>query len=141
MSAKGRRSLEPSADGWTYAQEREFLENLVYQRVNYFLVLFGLVVAGASAATSLVLFKCVLWFGTVILSLLGVAIAGVQWKLDFVLDVLFEHPEHPITVVSAAARHGRLRGLVGYVIPVVCCAAILLAAILATIGILTVGSP
>ena len=43
---------EGTTDGWSFEKERGFIANIVCQRSNFLIVLFGLIIAGAIADKS-----------------------------------------------------------------------------------------
>lgn len=123
---------------WTMSQEREFIENLLCQRFNFFMVFFGLIVAGAFATRSEPLFCSILWVGAFVSLLLATTLFRAQMKLDFILEGFFKnHPDHPATIVHEACKDellGSARRVIGYGIPLLCTVLLFLGAFLASIG-------
>jgi hypothetical protein len=113
--------------GWNFSQERAFVENLLGQRFNFLLVFFSIFVAGAVTARDTPFLQAsVLSLGAVIAFYLALAIARTQLKLDLLLEVLFEDPSHPATVVNVKAKGTSRRRLIGYVLPRICFGALTL---------------
>ncbi len=54
---------------WDMSQERAFMEDLVCQRFNFFLILFSLILAGAASTDTQLMMILVLALGTFICSL------------------------------------------------------------------------
>ena len=121
---------------WTMSDERAFIENLLCTRFNFFLVFFSLVLAGAIAASDPTHFKTVLCLGTMICVPFALTIARAQAKLDIALAELFGRYEHPAKILNDACPGISMRRWIGYWIPILCCVALVVGAILALCGIL-----
>lgn len=111
---------------WDISQERAFIENLLCQRFNFFLIFFSIVVAGAIAVAPFNMpTSCViLAIGNVICWLLRSALNRSQEKLDIILDQILPeaHPDHPAIKVDKRSRKGGTRRrLIGETIPLICC--------------------
>ena len=126
----------PPRDEWTMSEERAFIENLLCTRFNFFLVFFSLVVAGAVATTDSTHFKIVVCLGAVISVPFAMTIARAQAKLDIALDQLFKRDGHPTKILNDLCPGVSMRKWIGYWIPCLCCAALVLGAILALCGCL-----
>jgi hypothetical protein len=125
--------------GWNMSQERAFLETLLGQRFNFFLVFFGLVVAGALNAKTQFYFQAILYLGTFICWCLACTLARSQQKLDLIIKELSRDSTHPVRIIDD--RCGwipSMRRMIGYVIPPVCCAALTCVALGACHGSLKV---
>lgn len=115
-------------DNWGMSQERAFIENLLCQRFNFFMVFFSIVVAGAigtidfsSSKVNLIVSIAVLIVGSVICWLLKSVLKRSQEKLDIILDHLIP-AEHPAKIVDERARKGgSRRRFIGELIPTLCC--------------------
>jgi len=115
-----------------FIQEREFTENLLNQRFNFFLVFFSLVVVGALSANSQESAKAVLWLGLLVSLLLALTIFRVQVKFDLLFKELpDDHPaktvdkKSPVWLWQNEPDGGRrglgsTRRIIGYVIPILC---------------------
>ena len=124
------------------SQERAFIENLLNQRFNFFLVVFSLVLAGALNSKVQLHLQLVLTIGSILAVLLAAVLARSQEKLDIILADLFSDASHPATIANNRARKGGgRRQLIGLWIPRFCCAILVLGAIFAWIGILQVSVP
>lgn len=147
---KDKNNYQDSSETWSLSQEREFLENILCQRVNFLLVFYSLVIAGAFATHSQDNFKLAFTLGAVITFLFTMPIARVQHRLDSVLCMIKKQtPGHPaiktddwITNREGAGapwpvrlfvRKSR-RGMVGYWIPLLCSASLWIAAVSAWVG-------
>jgi len=118
--------------------ERDHLENLVCQRFNFFLLFLSLIILGAVTTSKQLHFQVVLWFGAIISILLALTINRAGRKLDIILDRLFAGTANAIGWVNGQAGGHSVRHLVSAIIPALCCLALLAAAILAALHVLTV---
>ena len=123
------------------SDERAFMENLLCSRFNFFLVFFTLVIAAAVSTSDAGHFKIVLTLGAAISIPFALTIARAQKKLDIALDDhLFKTEGHPAKILNEACRGPSMRRWVGYWIPLACCFALVVGAILAWTGCLGPGS-
>ena len=124
---------------WDLSQERVHMENLFCQRFNFFIVIFALVIAGASGANTQVKLAALLWIGFVLCVLIALTIYRNYVKLIWILQSLHQIPSHPVAEAGVAAKNLRWRGLfgvnsiIGIVIPTICCAVLLVGAIAASL--------
>jgi hypothetical protein len=126
---------------WTMSEEREFMENLLNQRFNFFLVVYGAVVVGASEADTTFASTTILSVGAMLLMLLLPTIGRAQVKLDCIIEEIraksaarLTGDDHPVVVIDERAKWSKTfpksrRRLVGFYIPGFCCATIYVAAI------------
>jgi hypothetical protein len=121
---------------WDMSQERAFTENLLGQRFNFFLVFFSLVIAGSINAKSQLHFQVVLTIGAIICLLLARVLARTQKKLDLIIDDLITDPCHPIAIIDRRCGPGSVRRTIGFHVPRLCCAVLVIGALLAWSGIL-----
>ena len=132
---------------WDWSQERQFIENLLCQRFNFFLLFYSLVIAGALTARSPEHFKAVLVLGALLVTLFALPLFRAQQKLDLIIAKLFEDPAHPAKLSDDLARggagapwyirwvvRGSRRRLIGYGIPLICSLSMIVGAILAVLG-------
>src|SRR5690242_9488913 len=104
---------------WDMSQERAFVENLLNQRFNFFLVFFSLVVAGSVNAKTQVMFDIILGVGAVIGLLFTLVLSRTQQKLELILEDLFTDKSHPATIIDRRTHKlvgSRLR-FIGFYIP------------------------
>jgi disulfide bond formation protein DsbB len=123
------------------SQERAFLENLLGQRFNFFLVFFGFVLNGSISAKTQVYLSTILVIGSFVCWSLALTLRRSQQKLDIILEDLFTDETHPATIVNERCDKTGSRGkrkIIGYWIPTVCCVILTIGAALAVFGILTV---
>lgn len=126
-----------AAQTWDMSQERAFIENLLSQRFNFFMVFFTVVIAGAVSAKSQVHLQILLGIGAAIGFLLSSTLGRSQEKLDLILKHLFEDKSHPATIINRRAKAwGSRRGLIGIWIPRICSALLLVGFVLAITGCL-----
>ena len=124
---------------WDMSQERAFIENLLSQRFNFFLVFFSLVIAGAVNVKTPNQLPIILGIGSTVSVLLAMVLARSQEKLDIILGDLFTDMTHPATIADKRAKQGgSRRRLIGIWIPRLCCGFLILGFVLALFGILRV---
>jgi hypothetical protein len=122
--------------GWDLSKERAFMENLLNQRFNFYLLFFSIVVAGALSARTQVMLNLILSIGFIICCLLMATLMRAQQKLDLILERLFESADHPVAVINRMATAGfSVRKTIGYVIPILCCAVLAVGVALAFLGV------
>jgi len=127
---------------WDMSQERVFIENLLNQRFNFFLVVFSVVLAGSINSKAQLQMQIILSIGAIITCLLSTVLGRSQEKLDLVLADLFSDPSHPAAIINKRAKEGgRRRRLVGKWIPRLCCAILIIGAVLAWFNVLQVPQP
>jgi hypothetical protein len=108
---------------WDMSQERAFLEALLNQRFNFFLVFFSLVLAGTVNSKTVIQFRVVSTLGFVVGAIFALPIFRAQRKLDLIMKHLYADPTHPACMINlAAAEAGGLTGrsmqrLIGYYLP------------------------
>jgi disulfide bond formation protein DsbB len=119
LSAADRDKLGPV---WDMSQERVFMENLLGQRFNFFVVFFSVVIAGSINSKSQFLAAIVLTVGVVIALLFARVLARTQEKLDLILQDLFTDPSHPAKIIDdRATKTTSKRRIIGHTIPRLCC--------------------
>lgn len=134
ISASVRDQTSPL---WDMSQERAFMENLLGQRFNFFLVFFSLVVAGSVNSKTQFHLQIVLGIGAAICVLLATTLARSQEKLDLILTDLLSDPSHPVTIINNRAKpNGSRRKVISSVIPRVCCLLLLVGFVCALTGTL-----
>jgi hypothetical protein len=115
------------------SQERAFLENLLSQRFNYFLLFYSITVAGFVNAKNVIYAQIVLTSGALIVSLLACVLLRSQQKLNHILkDDLFKDISHPAKIIDdlAAGKVGSKRNYIGIVIPIICSTILILGSII-----------
>ncbi|WP_455217996.1 hypothetical protein [Kaarinaea lacus] len=124
---------------WDMSQERIFIYTLLNQRLQFLIVFFSIVVAGAINATSQERIEIILIFGTMISWLLGITIVRTQARLTKILNILAQDPGHPFTVVTQETKQKhRIQPLISYIIPAICATSLTLGSILVLLDILTI---
>ena len=130
---KYRLNRKP-ADGtpiWDMSQERAFMETLMNQRFNFFLVFVALILNAAVNSESERYFKWILTIGCAIAALLGWTILRAHLKMNTIFMVLKKDDFHPLKFVDD--QHNlrfSARWILGFGIP--CMAVVIL--ILMAIG-------
>ncbi len=120
------------SEQWTMSQEREFIENIVVQRFNFFLLFFTLIVAGAVGVKSEVSLKAILGVGALVSWMISYTLIIANWKLNRILEKLL--PDHPYSIIDRDVSHISGRNWIGFWIPVVCSLALTLAFVFALCG-------
>ena len=123
---------------WDMSQERMFMENLLNQRFNFFLVAFAFVLAAAVNSKVQLHLQLILTLGAAISFLFALVLWRSQRKLDLILKDLFTDPSHPASIINDRAGTGSRRHLIGFVIPPLCCATLTVGAALAWCCVFTV---
>ena len=129
-----------STDGWTLSDEREFMENLLCQRFDFFLVVFSLILTAAFSANNPRAQSYVLTIGTVLSVLVWMTIYRAHVKHHYIMDTLYAQAGHPAKLVNDATRDQirrplfRVSRLIGVVIPWLCIAALACLSILSWKG-------
>jgi len=127
---------DKSSPVWDMSQERVFIETLLNQRFNFFLVFFSLVLAGAVNAKESMHFKLILSLGATVTFAFAAVLRRSQEKLDLILDDLKTDETHPIRIIDKRAKGRSMRRVIGIWIPTFCVSVLVLAAILAWINVL-----
>ena len=106
---------------WSMSEERSFMENLLNQRFNFFVVFYSAIIASFLTISNPFHRLLVLSIGLVILILMSKTIRRSQDKLDEILKILYADPNHPAAIInSAVGNSGSKRKLVGITIPLIC---------------------
>jgi len=122
---------------WDIAQESAFMETLMNQRFNFFLIFVGLILNAAVNSQDDRYFKGILLIGSIIAAMLAVPILRSHRKMDTIFKYLQrEDPVHPLSYVDAQHRSWwSARWLLGWGIPGVAVSLLGLLAILALVGV------
>lgn len=105
--------------------EREHIENVLMNRFDYFIVFFGVAIAGAAATDSHVIRALVLGVAAAISIPIAMTLSRAQTKLDLAFEHLISrYPKHPAAICNNEANKvgSSKRGLVGRTIPQLCTA-------------------
>jgi hypothetical protein len=139
MNLKQEITVKNIDTSWDMSQERAFIENLLSQRFNFFLVFFSLVVAGSINAPSQLFFQTILILGTFICWFLALTLFRSQKKLDIIINLIFEEQSlHPAKRTDDKCHNkGSKRKIIGYAIPSICCSFLTIISILAIMNILS----
>lgn len=130
-----------------FSQEREFMENLLCQRFNFFLVSFSLFLAAAFASDTTHGRTAVLLAGLLVTILIGITIYRVHRKHHWIMQQLYHTEGHPAYLVNEAMKKigvvnlGSVSVLVGIIIPLACVATIAVLAWLSHDGFFNASNP
>lgn len=109
------------SQNWNMSDERAFLENLLNQRFNFFIVLFSAIIASYLTIDSDIHKLIILGIGCIILFLMSLIVFRSQRKLDEILKILYEDPMHPTAKINnIVGSKGSKRKILGYTIPILC---------------------
>jgi len=100
-STQGRRRKRP--DEWSLSDEREFVENLFNQRLNFYLLVFSVVITAIFVTTNKVERLIVIGIGIVVCLLLALAVYRACHKLIFLFKLLHRTKGHPIRLQGKLA--------------------------------------
>jgi hypothetical protein len=133
-----------SADYKDLNAERVFLEGLLQQRFNFFIVAFSLVIAAGTASGSKSKLLFVLIVGFLFCLLLGLCVYRVFVKVDTILQKLHGFENGVMHQVAEATNKQRwpfsfpVNRLIGYIIPIFSVVAIFLWGVLTVFGVIDV---
>ncbi|MCX6168869.1 MAG: hypothetical protein NTX65_06005 [Ignavibacteriales bacterium] len=119
MKSIGKNPKDDYSSNRDFNEERAFTENLLNQRISFFLIFFAIVIAGAVVVKSKIFFLVILFLGVVISWVLSVTIFATAKKLE-----------------SMERKHSSLivRWLSGYFLPVFCSSLITLGFVIGAMG-------
>lgn len=100
------------------SKEREYMENLLCQRFNFFLVFFGFIITGALEAKTKLHIDLILTIGFVVEFLFMLVLRRTHDKLNLIIGKLAD--DHPMKIIDREAGPSSRRGLIGEAIPVFC---------------------
>jgi hypothetical protein len=113
---------DEKAPTWDMSQERAFMETLLNQRLNFFLVFFAAVVAGTLSATELIQVRVLLTIGLLIGLLMFLSILRADIKLSLIIRYLRRDRTHPVRIIDRMAGPPSLRRWLTVGVPVICTA-------------------
>jgi hypothetical protein len=111
---------------WDINQERMFLENLLAQRFNFFLVTFSLFLGGAASANSQLKLQLLLFCGLILCLLMWAIVYRIYIRVDITLRMCYEHEDQFLQEITRRVKQQGAVGfisvnpLVGIWIPVTC---------------------
>ena len=127
---------------WDINQERIYLENLLNQRFNFFLVIFVLILGGSASANSQPKLILLLSFGLALCLLMWATVYRVYVKLDIVLKMCYDHEGHFLKEIAIRTNKRGIKGLfsvnslIGIYIPLMCLLMIVVALLLSFTGVI-----
>lgn len=87
---------------WSMSEEREFMEKLLCQRFNFFLLTFSLILTAAFTTSSGNDRTLILLAGDILAILIGFTILRAHIKHHFIMTGLYSRKEHPAAIVNNA---------------------------------------
>jgi hypothetical protein len=122
---------------WDMSQEHQFIENLLSQRFNFFLVIFTVVLTGAATANTQSKQTAILVLGFFLCFLVALTVYRIYAKLILILQMLRKTKSHPVAIIGEEIKQQRgFKGgfpanpLVGFYIPALCVLILGIAALL-----------
>ena len=126
---------------WSFSNEREHMENLFCQRLNFLLIVYSLIVAGLVATNARSLFIGILLAGTAITFLMGLSLWRACSKLLVMFAICYRIENHPIELVdretatrSMLYQGFRVNHMLGYWIPAFCTLTLVAALVFVWLG-------
>lgn len=121
-------NMKYSNNEWNIYQERAFIENLLCQRFNFFILLFSLIITSAATVKSddMLLFDMIVVSGILLCSCVGITIIRIYSKLDVILKMIYkyESPAMFKEIQNEANKYKfsfvNVNILIGFYIPVIC---------------------
>lgn len=117
---------EKNSEKWDFSQERVFIENLLCQRFNFFIITFSLIVAGAVSSKNKFELVSILTAGLLLLSFLGFTVYRIYVKAIIVLIILHNTEGHTVKISGMIEREGKwplsfpVNDIIGYIVPILC---------------------
>jgi hypothetical protein len=143
MGDADKRTVQRS-DTWHLSDEREFIENVLYQRVNFFIVFYSLILTSAVGARQQLQLTIILILGAIVCTLLTVSIYLVQQKLDILIRLVRADGNHPARTVYDKINRlkwlhdkGVDRKLICYMVPGICSLSLLVGICLSIGNVIT----
>jgi hypothetical protein len=93
-----------NSDDWSMSDEREFIENLFNQRLNFYIVVYSLVITGTLVAKQDQDRVNVLLIGIFLCFVLGLSMYRACHKLLLILKLLHRTKQHPVRRSGRFAR-------------------------------------
>jgi hypothetical protein len=119
--------------GWTFYQEREFMENLLQTRFNFLITVYALFVNAFFTANARESELIIVILGLIIVFTMALTVYRIFIKVDIILKILYNLNEEEVFLVvrNELAERNRPRlfdvnPLIGYIIPIVLIASLLI---------------
>lgn len=133
--------MKYSNNEWNIYQERAFIENLLCQRFNFFILLFSLIVTSAATVnnSNMLLFNIIIVSGIFLCSGICLTIIRIYSKLDSILRIIYRHESTKMfkVIQREAARYKysfvNVNKFIGFYIPLACIATLIIMFILMNI--------
>jgi disulfide bond formation protein DsbB len=131
---------KPNLGDWNMSDEREFMENLLCQRFNFFLVMFSLILAAAFTARPHLDRTLILATGVILSVMVWLTLYRAHVKHHWIMQHLYGRPEHPAAIVNTEVKkQGRksfrsVSWFVGVGIPLLCVLVLLVFTVISAIG-------
>ena len=136
-------TTDPFADQKVWDDERKFIEQMMNQRLHFFIIFFALICGGIASTADQVRITELFSVGALIALMLWMAIYRAYWKQHWLFVELKERwPQHPATLADVAARESGIRSLwsvtfvLAVLIPFACVGLLVLGAVLGILDLL-----
>jgi hypothetical protein len=148
LAMNNQNQSPTNEETWTYSNEREFIENLLCTRFNFFLVFYSLIIAGLATASNSTIIPIILILGTIISISLALVIYRSHIKLDIILNDCLKFRDnkstHPAAIIEQLCKVRKswikrlfsVRWIIGWFVPLICCISLLCGTILYFLGCL-----
>lgn len=132
---------KPNLGDWNMSDEREFMENLLCQRFNFFLVMFSLVLTAAFTSQSQLGRTLILATGVVLSVMVWLTIYRAHVKHHWIMQHLYGRPEHPAAIVNTEVKKLGVKSFrsvsrfIGVGIPLLCILLMLVFTVISAVGL------
>ena len=92
-----------SSPVWDMSQERAFMEQLMNQRINFFLILFVLIMTGTLNSKKQLFLQIILGCGSVLCTILMLGVFRATQKVNKIIKHLKKDDTHPISIIDKEA--------------------------------------
>ena len=87
--------FKENSNNWSISDERQFMENLFNQRLNFYIVIYSLIITGTLIAEEKSEKAFILGAGIILCSTLGLSLYRACHKLILILNLLHRTKQHP----------------------------------------------
>jgi hypothetical protein len=135
-----RLRRQKEADVWELSQERQFMENLVSNRFNFFIVFFGVILVYAFSTADMDSRCVILCVGSTFSLFIAVTVHRAQVKLTYILRILHRCRRHPVRRIGRLTSHRPYGSfpatwLIGSVIPFFATGILLVLAVVTVVSV------
>lgn len=132
---------EAKPSNWDRNQERAFWEQLLNQKLNYFLIFFAVVLGGIFTVSSKTVSIGIQALSAIILWILALSIINTAHKLNIVIKSLSREDHIPTAIADRRIPGRVIKILYGYFLPVFCATIITVSSAASISGLYVVNFP